>query len=241
MLKYTSSPRFTPLLRALCLLVHPVLKFLKNAQINRVRHDLVPQRIRMQMVSRIIERIQNRMIARVPHGSIKVHDRVEPARVANPRIDALPGRLAVRIAIGLAVAAKRRNGHAKDGQALGVHHGDDLVVRREEARPGRLLGRFVGGGAANVVDALKEHGIGHARLGQDVPVDAAKGIGPVAVVQHAVAPGRLVDDGRVLLQRGRVGRLQAAEQVVGPSVVGIVCAAAPVGDAVAHDGEGARA
>lgn len=122
-----------------------------------------------------------------------------------------------------------------------MHHADHLVERGQELIANCLLRCDVRVRGTNVVDTLKNHGVGDSGLCEHIAIYTAKGVGAQSICQDAVSTCGFVDEGNVLLEIGGVGRLQPAEDVVGPAVVFIVVALASVGDAVANDGHGACA
>lgn len=75
--------------------------------------------------------------------------------------------------------------------------GDDLLVRGDEpvANEGLSCGRS--GRCTDIVNTFEKHGVGNARVGEDVAIDATECIGPETVVQDAVSARGLVEDGDV--------------------------------------------
>ena len=88
---------------------------------------------------------------------------------------------------------------------------------------------------ADVVDAFEDDEVLDAGLGEDVAVEAGERVGPVAVVEDAVAADAFVEDAEV---GGLLVGLQAAGEDVGPAGVVVGGAVGAVGDAVAEGDDG---
>lgn len=151
------TPLFSPPLLSLHEGVHAASKLRKQGQVDSLGHGLVPGRVQVQVVARVVLGVELRRIGRVPDGGIEVDNSIEPTTALDPLVDAqalgLDGRLAVR----LARPAARRDGRAEDGDAEPVQASDHLVERGDEPvahEPHLRLGRRRSRGAAEVVDAL---------------------------------------------------------------------------------------
>lgn len=85
----------------------------------------------MQIVSRVEERVQLRMVLRIPQERVKVDNSIKRARVANEVVDLEPGLFTRGHGIGLICSrgrAEGRDGGAEDGDAEGVHACHHLLV-----------------------------------------------------------------------------------------------------------------
>lgn len=192
----------------------------------------------MQMIPRIKLCPQPLRRRGIPHRRVKVDYGIVPPRGADPLVHALPRLLPLGVRVRLVGAGEGRDGRAEDGDAEAVQACGDLVEGEEEAvADGGLRGGVVGRDA-DVVDALEDHGVAHASVGDDVAVETAQGVGAEAVGEDAVAARGLVDDGDVPHGGGGgVGGMQAREEAVRPAVVGVGGRAAAVADGIADDGD----
>lgn len=78
-----------------------------------------------------------------------------------------------------------------------MHACNDLLVGLNEAVADSLLGCGRGRGGTNVIDAFKDHDVFDSRLGENVTVDAAEGVGAETVIEDTVPTRSLVEDGDV--------------------------------------------
>jgi len=86
-----SSSYFLPLLPShLRKRINTIRPLTKQLQREPLPNNLIPGLIRMQIVSRVIDRVQHAMVARVPQPFVKVNHRVECARVADEVVDPVP-------------------------------------------------------------------------------------------------------------------------------------------------------
>ncbi|TPX18444.1 uncharacterized protein E0L32_011629 [Thyridium curvatum] len=210
-------------------------KPLQQPEVKGGSHGPVPGRVQVQVVPGVVLGPQPGPVRRVPHRRVKVDDGVEPPGLADPRVDPLPRGLPLGRPVRLPLARERRDRRPEHGHPAPVQPRDDLLVRADQPVRHALLGRGRRARRAHVVDALEHERPRGAAAPHDVPPDAAQRVGPQAVGQHAVAARRLVDHGD-----GGARAPQARLQRVGPPVVAVGRAAAPVGDAVAHGDQGRR-
>lgn len=110
----------------------------------------------------------------------------------------------------------------------------DLLKRSQQPIPNISLTDHIRPRRANVINALENHGVFHARGRQDVPVDPRQQRRAQAVVQDPIPARREIEH-----RDTRRRRRQPLREHVRPPVVAVGRAAPAVGDAVAEDGEGA--
>ena len=198
----------------------------------------------MEEVSRVELALELARRRRVLQHRVKVGHGVEHAAVPDKVVHALARRLAhgARVRLHARVEprrAERRDRRAEHGQVRRVRARDELFECRDERVPDLLLCGLGRGRDADVVHALEDHRVPHARLREDVAVESSQGVRPESVGEDAVPAGGLVRE-REGGEGGVVGGLESREEEIGPAIVAVVVAAAAVGDAVTNDRDGAN-
>ena len=94
----------------------------------------------------------------------------------DPRIDALPRLLPVRVII--CVASERSDSRAEDRDAKRVHTRDDLLEGEDNLIADSCLGSDVRCSRTDVVHALEDHSELDAGLREDVTLNSPEGVRP---------------------------------------------------------------
>lgn len=168
----------------------------------------------MQIITRIVPRIQLARHTGVPYNGIEIHHRIKPSRIADPIVHPLPCPFALWVTVRLdtrLVCGCGKGGYCggEDGDTERMDAQDNLVVGLDESvADSRLSGRG-GSSATDIVDALEEHGVADAGLAEDVAVDSGQRGGAEAVGEDAVTASGLIQDAE-----GAEGRLCSVLEVV---------------------------
>lgn len=159
----------------------------------------------MQVVAAVILRGELAGDLRVSEKFVKVDDGIKHAAGAYEFVDALSRFFSLGAGVGLSGKvcgrAKGRDGSAEDRDAVRMDERHHLLVGLYETFVDFILGFGCRLCDANVVDAFKDHGVLDAWVGENVTVDAAKGIGTETIGKDTVSAGGKVADGDVLCGR----------------------------------------
>ena len=169
----------------------------------------------MQVIPAIILARQDRRIRGIGQDGSEVDRGIEPAlpTAQDPLVDRLPRLLPGRIAVGLALAAERRDGGPEDLEARRLRIAGDRGERRDEAAPHLLLRPRVRRRRPDVVHALEEQRVLGARHAQEVALVALHQRRAQTSREHGVAARRLVDHRDV----GDSALLHLGEHEIGPA------------------------
>src|SRR5436309_2448632 len=165
----------------------------EQRELDGVAHRAVTQVARVKVVAAIVDRQHPGRMVGIAEGLLEIDDRVEGAGLAQPLIDLLADRLALRIPgagkEGLVLEWRQRAADDPDPARLAAH--GELLQPGDHLRGGDL---FFGLAPTvpQIVGAQHDDGMGHARLRQHVAVEAAQAAVAPDVVQDAVAAEPLV-------------------------------------------------
>lgn len=144
----------------------------------------------------------------------------------------LPNRARVRLASEVARGREGGDSCTEHRDAVSMDKSDHLFVRLDEVLIDSVLRVCRCGCSADIVDALKDHGVLHARMGENITVDATESVRAQTVCENAVAACCEVAKGDVL---GGTALLKTGEEEIRPAVILIWGRATTVGNGVTHD------
>lgn len=157
----------------------PIRKLRKQTHIDRLRQQVIPSLIGMEIIPRLQGIRQLTRHGIISDHCVKVQHRVKRARGADKVIELLPRLLPQRTRIRLkrripSGRRERRNRRSEQWDVEGMDPRRDLLVRRDESVvcDGQIGGGFVRG--PDVVDTLEDHGVLDTRVGEDVSVNSRK-------------------------------------------------------------------
>src|SRR3989441_11432459 len=210
----------------------------EQRELDGVAHRAVTQVARVEVVAAIVDRQHPGRMVGIAQGLVEIDDRVEGVRLAQPLIDLLADRLALRIPgagkEGLVLEWRQRAADDPDPARLAAHG--------ELLQPGdHLRGADFFFGLAptipQIVGAQHDDGMGHAGLRQHVAVEAAQAAVAPDIVQDAVAAEPLVHHRH---RPPALPRHEPARELRRPAVMAVVGRDVGVGQRVAERDDGAR-
>lgn len=146
-----------------------------------VGNILVSSRIRMKIITRIIQWVELTRYLWVGKELVKIYYSIKNPGGADECVDALACLLALRIRVRLLSeigrCAERRNGGAENGDAVGVNEGDHLFVCLNQSLVDLLLRFECRWRSSDVVDAFEDHRILDTWMRQYVAVDTSESVG----------------------------------------------------------------
>src|SRR5438552_13568610 len=210
----------------------------ERREIDGVAHRAVAQVARVKVVAAIVDRQHPGRMVRIAQGLVEIDDRVEGVALAQPLVDLLADRLALRIPgagqEGLVLEWRQRAADDPDPARLAAH--GELLQPGDHLRGGDL---FFGLAPTvpQIVGAQHDDGMRHARLRQHVAVEAAQAAVAPDVVQDAVAAEPLVHHRH---RPPALPRHEPARELRRPAVMAVVGRDVGVGQRVAERDDGAR-
>lgn len=177
--------------------INTISKLAEDVERERPCNSFVTRDIRVKTVSRVVGRVELRVVVWITNDSVKVNDIVKGTAVTDPVVHPVPGGLSLYIGVGLeggVWATERGYGSGKHRDAEGVDTRNDLFVGLDQTVSDDLLRGWVGGFDSNIVDAFKDHGIFDTRLGEYVSINSADCIRSQTICEDPIATCCLVED-----------------------------------------------
>lgn len=166
-------------------LIRTIRPHTKNLNREVIRNVLVSGRIRMKIISRIIQRVELTRYCGIGQELIKVHDGIKNTGGADESIDPLTCLLALRIRVRLLSkigwCRERCDSSAENRDAVGVDKGDHLLVRLSQSLINLLLRFGCCRCTSDIIYTLEDHGILYTRMRQDVAINTAERVGAETV------------------------------------------------------------
>src|SRR2546421_8833935 len=192
----------------------------EQRQVDGVAHRAIAQVARVKVVAAIVDRQHPGRMVAIAQGLVEIDDRVEDVGLAQPLIDLLADRLALRIPGagqgGLVLECRQRAADDPDPARLAAH--GELLQPGDHLRSGDFFFRLAPT-VPQIVGAEHDDGMGHAGLGQHVAVEAAQAAVAPDIVQDTVAAEPLVHHRH---RPPALARHEPARQLRRPAVMAVV-------------------
>ena len=151
----------------------------------------------MQVIARVVRRQQPLRMRRVARHLVEVHHRIEVSRRANPAVDRLPVRLALRSRMVVIRSRIRRNRRADYPDARRVRPLHDLRIRTQNALHQRRMFRVahlaLPRQPTQVIHSFEHNQVPHPRLRQHIAIETRQRIRPQPIGQQMIPADALIE------------------------------------------------